>query len=188
MRSKIIAAIAATMVSVPALAADLRVACPVQHLRVVRSTGITTDYLGSVPGIPELCHLARSDGNAEYYLGSWRADWPGAGQAYPALRAVLLGSVGAKESFITRSVPGWQWTDSFINEGVEPMVVDGRTYQTLKVAHERNGIEGNSYHSIITSWRDVPTGVVLRVVEDQIAGDSYGPGTTWTAVKVEQLP
>jgi hypothetical protein len=31
-------------------------------------------------------------------------------------------------------------------------------------------------------------GVMLKAVENQISGQSYGPDTTWTAVKVERLP
>jgi hypothetical protein len=29
---------------------------------------------------------------------------------------------------------------------------------------------------------------MLKAVENQISGQSYGPDTTWTAVKVERLP
>ena len=123
----------------------------------------------------------------EFYFGVWRNDWPGAGQAYPVMRAVFTGGTGARASFVTRSYPGLQWTDSFINEGVEPLTVEGRRYAALRVAHEREGIEGNTYHSVITSWRDVATGIVLKVVEQQISGQSYGPDTTWHAVRVEPL-
>ena len=91
-------------------------------------------------------------------------------------------------AFVTRSYPGLQWTDTIINEGSEPLVIDGRTYRTLKMAHERQGIEGNTYHSVITVWRDIRTGANLKVVETQISGESYGPGTTWTATRVEAIP
>src|SRR5205085_1155185 len=129
--------------------------------------------IGSVPGIPELCRMTRADGAGDFYFGVWRSDWPGAGQAYPALRAVILGSSGARSSFVTRSWPGLQWTDSFVNEGVEIVAVDGRRHEALRLAHERNGIEGNTYHSIITTWRDLQTGVALKVLEQQISGQSY---------------
>lgn len=172
---------------VPAAAAP-PVACPLQPMRVVRSAGGTTDNLGAVPGIPELCRIRRGNDEGDYYFGVWRSDWPGAGQAYPALRAAILGPTGTKTTFVTRSVPGLQWIDSFINEGLEPITIGGQSFQALKVAHEREGIEGNTYHSIITSWRDVATGVSLRVVEDQISGQSYGPDTTWTATQVGPIP
>ena len=188
MRSIIAAAALAAALPTLASAADMPAACPTQHVRVVHSIGAPTDYLGILPGMPELCHLQRADGAGDFYFGSWRSDWPGAGQAYPALHAVILGGEGTKASFVTRSVPGLQWTDTLVNGGVEPMVVDGRTYQTLKLAHERQGIEGNTYHSIITSWRDVATGLTLRAMEHQIAGESYGPDATWIALKVETLP
>lgn len=162
--------------------------CPPSPMHVTRSAGGVIDYLGTVPGIPELCRMTRADGTGDFYFGVWRSDWPGAGQAYPAIRAVALGTSGARASFVTRSVPGLQWTDTFINEGIETVEVDGHRYEALKLAHERAGIEGNTYHSIITTWRDVATGVALRVVEDQLAGQSYGPSTTWRALRVTPLP
>ena len=162
--------------------------CPAAGLRVVRSRGGMVDYLGAVPGIPALCHMRRADGEADFYLAAWRSDWPGAGQAYPALWAVLHGPKGTRADFVTRSVPGLQWTDSFTNEGIETVQVGGTGHPALRIAHERNGIEGNTYHSIITQWRDLATGVTLKTVENQIAGQSYGPDTTWQAVRIETLP
>ena len=181
------AAIAGVLMASSAVAADLPAACPREPTRVVRSAGGATEYAGSVPGIPDLCRLKRADGTGEFYFGAWRSDWPGAGQAYPLIRAVALGGTGARASFVTRSVPGLQWTDTFINEGPDPMTVNGVRYATFKFAHEREGIEGNTYHSVITSWRDIKTGLVLKVVERQISGQSYGPDTTWQAVRVERL-
>ena len=160
-------------------------ACPATPLRVVGSTGVVIDYLGTVPGIPDLCRMRRTgDTLGEFYLGTWRSDWPGAGQAYPALRSVIGAGPGARASFVTRSAPGLQWRDTFINEGADTVSVGGRAHATLKVAHEREGIEGNTYHSIITVWKDRTTGATLRVDEHQISGQSYGPNTTWTAVRV----
>jgi len=176
-----------TLVSTTAAAARVPAACPPMPMQVNRSAGGVIVYRGTVAGVPELCRVERADGNGAFYFGLWRTDWPGAGQAYPALRVAIFGRKGTRTSFITRSVPGLQWNDSFTNEGVEPLVVDGRTYQALRLAHERDGIEGNTYHSIITTWRDVVTGADLKVVENQISGQSYGPATTWTATKVESL-
>ena len=164
-------------------------ACPATHIRVVRSTGVTTDYLGTIAGIPELCRMDRSDGSGGgYYWGSYRTDWPGAGDAYPAIRTVMLGGKGAQATFTTRSVPGWQWHDTYVNQGTESLTVNGLAYSVVVLAHEREGFEGNTYHSIITSWRDITTGATLKVVENQIAGESYGPGTTWIATQVVPLP
>ena len=177
----------ALAMAVPAAAAT-PAACPPQPMRVVRSTGGNLDYAGAVPGIPDLCHLARTGGSGDYYFGVWKTDWPGAGDAYPALVAAVRGPEGTRATFITHSVPGWQWTDTLTNEGIVPLVIAGTTYQTLKLAHERKGFDGNYYHSIITSWRDVGTGINLKVVEDQIAGQSYGPSTTWQATDVQLLP
>ena len=181
-------ALAAVLLFTPAAAAAGQpAACPPEPTRVVRSAGGVTDYLGSVPGVPDLCRMTRADATADFYFGAWRSDWPGAGQAYPAIKAVVTGGTGTRASFVTRSYPGLQWTDNFINEGIEPIVVEGRTYEALKLAHERDGIEGNTYHSVITSWRDIATGISLKVVENQISGQSYGPDTTWHAVRVEPL-
>ncbi len=172
-----------------AAAAEPPAACPADPVRVVRSVGGTVDYLGSVSGIPELCRLRRtSDGEGEFYLGMWRSDWPGAGQAYPAIRAAIHGSVGTRTSFVTRSAPGLQWIDSYTNEGVETLMVGGTARPALRIAHERKGIEGNTYHSVITQWKDLATGAVLKTLERQISGRSYGPGTTWNATRIETLP
>ncbi len=162
-------------------------ACPATPIEVVRSRGGVNDNLGSVPNIPDLCRVTRSGETGAYYYGVWKTDWPGAGDAYPALKSVILSGQNARASFVTRSIPGMQWIDTFINEGLEPMTVDGRLYTTLRLVHERNGIEGNTYHSLITTWRDVKTGVALRTYEQQISGQSYGPDTTWQAVKVVPL-
>ena len=70
---------------------------------------------------------------------------------------------------------------------MEAIVVDGVSRQALRLAHEREGIEGNTYHSIITSWLDLATGANLRSQENQISGQSYGPNTTWHALWLETL-
>ncbi len=129
--------------------------------------------------------MQRADGGGEFYFGVWRSDWPGAGDAYPALYAVVRGPANTERRFITRSVPGLQWEDRLVNEGTEALTINGVIYRTVRIAHERTGIEGNTYHSVITSWRDVATGMTLKTVEQQISGQSYGPATTWTAVRVE---
>ncbi len=169
----------AALLLAPALAAaEAPPACPSNPTRVVRPAGGVVDYLGTVPGLPELCRMRRGDGEGDFYLGVWRSDWPG---------AAMHGPAGTRTSFITRSVPGLQWTDSYTNEGVESVTVNGESRPALRLAHEREGIEGNIYHSIITQWKDLATGVALKTVERQIAGQSYGPSTTWEAVRIETL-
>ncbi len=154
----------------------------------MRSRGGVVDYLGAVPGIPDLCRMVRPDGQGDYYYGIWKSDWPGAGDAYPAIKAAINGPFNTRTDFVTQSVPGMQWIDSFINEGVATVIVDGVPHSALRLAHERRGIAGNTYHSIITSWRDVETGATLRTYEQQISGQSYGPDTTWQAVKIQPIP
>lgn len=178
-----------SLLCVPAsFAAVAARACPAEPMRVTRSIGVASDYHGTYPGLPDLCRMTVGGQPGTFYLGVWRSDWPGAGDAYPALKTVVAGPAGTTASFVTRSVPGLQWRDTFTNDGTVPLRVDGKTRPTIKIAHERQGIEGNTYHSIITSWRDVETGAVLKVVEDQIAGQSYGPATTWNATAIETLP
>ena len=175
--------------SAPAAAmTDSPPACPGTPTRVVHSVGVPTEYRGVYPSVPDLCYVIHGDDRGYFYFGSWKIDWPGAGSAYPAMKTAIVGPKGTRTSFVTRALPGLQWIDSFTNEGVEDLTVGARPYHTLKLAHEREGIEGNTYHSIITVWRDVATGVALKVVEDQIAGQSYGPTTTWEAVRVESVP
>ena len=181
----VVAGVASLLISHVSLA---QTACPPMPVRVVKSAGGVIDYLGAEPGIPDLCKISRSDGVSFAYLGVWESAWPGAGDAYPALRAAVMGPAGTTRSFVTRAIPGWQWNDTIVNDGVVPLTIDGITYQTQRIAHERNGIEGNIYHSIITSWRDLKTGITLKTVEKQISGQSYGPDTTWEAVKVQPLP
>lgn len=169
-----------------AAAADVPPSCPPPSTRVVRSSGAVVVYVGSVPGISDLCRMRRSsDGEGDFYLGVWRADWPGAGQAYPAVRAAIHGPKGTRPSFVTRSVLGLQWIDSYTNEGVETVTVSDVPHRTLRIAHEREGIEGNTYHSVITHWLDIATGAMLKTVEHQISGQSYGPDTTWDAVRLK---
>lgn len=162
-------------------------ACPTVPVRVIRSNGPATEHNGIYKDIPDLCYQIRGGTPGYWYYGAWNMDWPGAGDAYPAIKTAVDGPKGTRTSFITRAMPGWQWIDSFINEGIESMTVDGRSYRVLRVAHEREGIEGNTYHSIITQWRDVDTGITLKTVENQIAGQSYGPDATWQAIRVEPI-
>ena len=185
MKTILIAAMMTGLATSPVIAeTEVPAACPATPIEVVRSRGGFNDNYGSVPNIPDLCHIKRSADAGDFYYGIWKTDWPGAGDAYPAIKAVILGGPNARASFITRSIPGMQWTDTFINEGFEHMDVDGHPYTALRIVHERNGIEGNTYHSLITTWRDVKTGVALQTYEQQISGQSYGPDTTWHAVKV----
>lgn len=163
-------------------------ACPTTPLEVVRSRGGVIDYLGAIPNVPDLCRVVRGGEEGNYYYGVWKSDWPGAGEAYPAIKTAILGVAGTRTDFVTRSDPGMQWLDTFTNEGLETITVEGVSHTTLRLAHERNGFAGNSYHSIITNWRDVNTGVTLRTYEQQISGKSYGPDTTWQAISVQPIP
>ena len=181
-------ALSLLMAAGPLHAAETYPACPPSPMPVFHSVGTPTTYTGVYPGIPELCHLGPTGAGGYFYYGIWNMDWPGAGAAFPAMKTAINGPLGTRVAFVTRSYPGLQWTDTIINEGIEPLLVNGRTYRTLKMAHEREGIEGNTYHSIITVWRDTRSGANVKVVETQISGRSYGPDTTWTAIGIDPLP
>ncbi|MGI3777881.1 MAG: hypothetical protein ACRYGC_11380, partial [Janthinobacterium lividum] len=109
---------------------------------------------------------------------------PGAGPPGPPRRAGPGGGAGASASFDTFAETGRQYHDSYRNLGTEVLAVGGRRFVALVLAHEREGFGGNFYHSVITSWRDVATGVTLKAEERQIAGQSYGAGATWVATAV----
>ena len=183
-----VAILALGLLASPAFAAEATPAYPLQPTHVVRSVGGVTDDLGMVPGMPDLCRMQRPDGAAEYDMGSWRTDGPGAGLAYPAIRAVLHGGSGTRASFATQPYPGLQFNDTFVHEGPDPLTVDGMRYATIKLAHGREGTERNTYHSVGISWRDEVTGIVLKMVERQISGQSHEPNTTWVVTRVERLP
>ena len=76
-----------------------------------------------------------------------------------------------------------------VRVALDPLPLVGDAQRAMRRAvHGREGIEGNTYHSVITSWKDLATGATLKTVEDQIAGQSYGPDTTWDAVRIETRP
>jgi hypothetical protein len=162
-------------------------ACPVGAGSVERSIGGTLVYAGSVPGIPELCRITNNGEAGEYYMGVWRADWPGAGLAYPALRAVMHGGKGAEARFDTFAGPGLQWHGTIRNEGIETVTVAGRDLRALRLSHEREGFDGNGYHSVITVWKELRTGMYLKVEHRHIAGVEV-PNIAWTAVRVTGIP
>ncbi len=159
-------------------------ACPPAGFVVERTIGPPVKYLGSVPGIPDLCRMDQGDGPGRYYMGVWRAAWPGSGDAYPALRQIIDGHPGSSASFVTHKGPGLNWDETVTNDGPETVVIAGRPYRTLRISHERTGIEGNYYHSIISQWRVIATGVTVKQMEHQIAGQSYGPQATWQATRI----
>ena len=90
---------------------------------------------------------------------------------------------GTSITFDVSAGPGLQWHDTIRHGGLEDLNVLGRTYHTMKLVHEREGFGGNSYHSIITSWKDVETGMSIYQNYQHIAGHPE-PGTSWDPVSI----
>ena len=145
-------------------------ACPAAGGRVEQKGGPTMEYLGSVPGTPDLCRMRVGGETAEAWYGVWLTDWPGADLAYPALKTVIAGGTGATEGFDSRTGPDTAYHDFIRNEGVEHIKLLGHTYDAIKLAHYREGYDGNSYRSVSTIWKDVPSGLLIYGTYQHIAG------------------
>ncbi len=165
------ALLAAVLAAAPAFAAGAAPAfCPSKPGFVLRSTGLLFQYLGSEPGQPDVCLVLRNSAQAELYSGIWDKAWPGAEAARIALRKVITGPAGTSAAFDTVVAPGIEWHETVRNEGTEDLEVLGRTFHTVKIAHERVGFGGNTYHSIVTNWKDVQTGMILYSNYQHISG------------------
>jgi hypothetical protein len=105
------------------------------------------------------------------WFGIWSTDWPGAQPAAKALAEIMHSKTGAVAGFDTVAVPGIaQWHDLIRNDGVEDIILLGHTYHTLKLAHYREGYDGNGYRSVATLWMDIPTGLPVYATYQHIAG------------------
>lgn len=163
-------------------------ACPATG-RVERSVGGPVEYLGAVPGIPELCRMRRGDAPEQaFYLAVYASEWPGAGLAYPVIRGVLHGAKGMTGEFITQAGPGFEWRDIYVNEGQEDVALPGgRTVRAVRLAHERIGINGNTYRSVVTQWKELTTGMIVHQEYRPVAGRA-AQGAAWLATEVSGLP
>lgn len=176
-------ALLASLAATPLAAVAAPPACPPAMGVVDRSVGPTAVYLGADPANPELCRMKRGVEVGSFYFGTWNAAWPGAEDAYRALQKVYAGQPGASVTFDVSAGPGLQWHDTIRHGGFEDLNVLGRIYRTMKVVHEREGFGGNTYHSVITSWKDVETGMSIYQNYQHIAGHPE-PGTSWDPVSI----
>ena len=64
-----------------------------------------------------------------------------------------------------------------------PAALAGEIRRTMKVPHEREGYDGSTYHSIITRWKDVVTGMAICQTYNPIAGMPVA-GTPWTPLTI----
>ncbi|MDT7952552.1 MAG: hypothetical protein RQ966_13700 [Acetobacteraceae bacterium] len=144
--------------------------CPAPGSRVEQKGGPTMEYLGAVPGSPDLCRMRVGGENVQGWYGIWLTDWPGAAQAYPALTRAMRGGTGTVEGFDVDMAPGYAYHDLIRNEGVEHIKLLGKTYDAIKLAHYREGADGNTYRSVSTIWKDLPTGLLIYGTYQHISG------------------
>ena len=158
-------------VSPPPSAANVSpVACATAPGAVQRTTGLQVEYLGADPSNPELCLSRRGGKPFVGWFGVWATEWPGAEDARGALRTVLYGPPGTVARFDTNAGPGFHWHETYRNEGVEDIPLLGRQYRTQRIAHEREGFDGNTYHSVVTQWREIDSGMVVYQNYGHISG------------------
>ena len=143
--------------------------CPTSG-EVERQGGVVIAYHGADPATPRLCRITANGVPYQAWNAIWHADWPGAADAAVAMSRVLDGATGTVVGFDVRAAPGSQWHALLRNEGVEDITLLGRTYHAVKIAHYREGFEGNIYRSVTTVWKDIPTGALLFTTYDHISG------------------
>lgn len=145
-------------------------ACPAPGGRVEQKGGPTMEYLGAVPGKPDLCRMRVGGELVQGWYGIWLTDWPGDALAYPALTKALRGGAGTVEGFDVDMGPGYAYHDFIRNEGVEHIKLLDKTYDAVKLAHYREGANGNTYRSVSTIWKDLPTGLLIYGTYQHISG------------------
>lgn len=144
--------------------------CPAPGSRVEQKGGPTMEYLGAVPGKPDLCSMRVGGEAVQGWYGIWLTDWPGAADAYPALTRAMRGGTGAVEGLDVDMGPGYAFHDLIRNEGIEHITLLGKTYDAIKLAHYREGANGNVYRSVSTIWKDLPTGLLIYGTYQHISG------------------
>lgn len=145
-------------------------ACPAPGGRVEQKGGPTFEFLGASPATPDLCRMRIGGEAAEGWYGLWLTDWPGAEAAHGALARVMRRGAGAVEGFDVSMAPGYEYHDLIRNEGVEDIKLLGNTYRAIKLAHYREGFGGNTYRSVSTIWKDLPTGLPIYGTYQHISG------------------
>jgi hypothetical protein len=144
--------------------------CPLPGGVVEQKGGPTFQYLGASPGNPDLCRMKVGGDTVEGWYGIWLTAWPGHETAHPALARVIRGRTGDVEAFDVRMGPGYAFHDLIRNEGVEDVRLLGKTYRALKIAHYREGFDGNIYRSVSTVWKDLDSGLLIYGTYQHISG------------------
>ncbi len=144
--------------------------CAAAGARVEQKGGPSFVFGGADPADPDLCRMTVGGEPVRAWYDIWLTDWPGAGQARPALRQVIEGPSGTIAGFDTVMGPGLHFHDLVRNEGVEDITLLGRSYHALKISHYREGFDDNGYRSVSTLWKDIPTGMLVYGTYQHIAG------------------
>ncbi len=144
--------------------------CPNPGSKVETKGGPTFEYLGASPTNPDLCLMRVGGEPLEAWYGIWATAWPGADFAYRALQRVIRSRTGDVVGFDVVPAPGYAYHDLIRHEGVEDINLRGTTYKALKLAHYREGFDGNTYRSVSTIWKDVETGLLIYGTYQHIAG------------------
>jgi len=144
--------------------------CPAAGARVEQRGGPAFEYLGASPADPALCRMRVGPDTVEAWYAIWLTAWPGVEAAVPALKHVIQGRTGDVAGFDVHMMPGAQWHDLIRNEGIEDINLLGTIYHAIKISHYREGFDGNTYRSVSTVWKDIPTGMILYATYNHIAG------------------
>ena len=145
--------------------------CPKAGSRVEQKGGPTLLFMGISNGNPDLCHMKVGDDEMDAWFGIWGTTWPGAEAGYRAIQRAVHGRTGDVFGFDTTAQPGVAaWHDLVRNDGVEQIPLLGRTYRAVKLAHYREGFNGNTYRSVATLWVDLDTGLPVYATYQHIAG------------------
>ena len=156
--------------------------CPKTGSRVEQKGGPTLEFLGTVEGKPDLCHMRVAGTEFDAWFGIWATTRPGADFAYRALQRVLQSKTGDVVGFDTVAEPAAAppfaaWHDLIRHDGIEEIRLLDKTYTALKLSHYREGFEGNSYRSNSTVWIDIASGLPLYATYQHISGTPDLDGT-----------
>ncbi len=144
--------------------------CAPPGAKVEQKGGDVFEFAGADPTDPALCLMKVNGDPAKAWYDIWLTDWPGADQAHPLLRQVIEGPSGTVTGFDNLVGPGRHYHDLMRNEGIEDISLLGHVYHAMKISHYREGFDGNSYRSVSTVWKDIPTGMLLYGTYQHIAG------------------